>query len=420
MKSRENEADILFSKTFDENKDKDFLLTEISFKNIYSFNLVYKPTTFINLILGKNGNMKTEFLRILTSFIYPKFFVEQINEIRKQNENNEISFVKGQMYNGNSFEKILSNDSNILEEKPINLLPFSILVIPDDRFIDKNVEDIQDNSTSKLDILSETLEKFIKKETFGEKSIQYLFRQIAEEVYFTQKNRTYEIKFNDFKKQESYHNSLTKLIEDVLNELLKDDDNDENWTFQFDFLKIEDNGDRKYKIYVKTDVNPDVSIPIQWISRGTLSVLSIFGLIHCYLQEKYRPSKLENLKEKYPYPEKTLHEQPAVVFIDEIDAHLHPTFQKKIVKLLRDYFPCIQFFIVAHNPLTVKGCDKGEIAVMRKENDKIVLEQYQKSTIGDSSSNILRELFESDDIDNTFIELLAMGTKKEQAANKHK
>ncbi len=50
-----------------------------------------------------------------------------------------------------------------------------------------------------------------------------------------------------------------------------------------------------------------------------------------------------------------------VVLIDEIDAHLHPTWQTRIGQWFTQYFPNIQFIVTTHSPLVCRACDKGSI-----------------------------------------------------------
>ncbi|MEO8148999.1 MAG: AAA family ATPase [Bacteroidia bacterium] len=52
---------------------------------------------------------------------------------------------------------------------------------------------------------------------------------------------------------------------------------------------------------------------------------------------------------------------PGVVLIDEIDAHLHPTWQTRIGQWFIKYFPNIQFIVTTHSPLICRACDKGTI-----------------------------------------------------------
>ena len=50
---------------------------------------------------------------------------------------------------------------------------------------------------------------------------------------------------------------------------------------------------------------------------------------------------------------------PGVVLIDEIDAHLHMTWQKHIGQWLTRYFPAIQFIVTTHSPYICQAADPG-------------------------------------------------------------
>lgn len=52
---------------------------------------------------------------------------------------------------------------------------------------------------------------------------------------------------------------------------------------------------------------------------------------------------------------------PGVVLIDEIDAHLHPTWQIKIGYWFTKYFPKIQFLVSTHSPLVCRACENGSV-----------------------------------------------------------
>ncbi len=54
-------------------------------------------------------------------------------------------------------------------------------------------------------------------------------------------------------------------------------------------------------------------------------------------------------------------DMPGVVLIDEIDAHLHPTWQTRIGQWFTKYFPQIQFIVTTHSPLICRACEKGSI-----------------------------------------------------------
>ena len=42
-----------------------------------------------------------------------------------------------------------------------------------------------------------------------------------------------------------------------------------------------------------------------------------------------------------------------VVLIDEIELHMHPSWQRNVLKQLRETFPNIQFIITTHSPIVL-------------------------------------------------------------------
>lgn len=52
---------------------------------------------------------------------------------------------------------------------------------------------------------------------------------------------------------------------------------------------------------------------------------------------------------------------PGVVLIDEVDAHLHPTWQTRIGQWFTKHFPEMQFIVTTHSPLICRACEHGTI-----------------------------------------------------------
>jgi hypothetical protein len=52
---------------------------------------------------------------------------------------------------------------------------------------------------------------------------------------------------------------------------------------------------------------------------------------------------------------------PGVVLIDEVDAHLHPTWQRRIGLWFRQHFPNMQFIVTTHSPLVCQAADQGTV-----------------------------------------------------------
>ena len=48
-----------------------------------------------------------------------------------------------------------------------------------------------------------------------------------------------------------------------------------------------------------------------------------------------------------------LKKTPGVVLIDEVDLSLHPTWQKRIIRILKEQFPRIQFICATHSPFII-------------------------------------------------------------------
>ncbi len=65
-------------------------------------------------------------------------------------------------------------------------------------------------------------------------------------------------------------------------------------------------------------------------------------------------------------------ETKGIVIIDEVDLHLHPKWQQRIVPILAEAFPNIQFVITTHSPIVLSSV-KGN--VLRLEGDKVYVQE---------------------------------------------
>ncbi|MCX4242180.1 AAA family ATPase [Paraliomyxa miuraensis] len=52
---------------------------------------------------------------------------------------------------------------------------------------------------------------------------------------------------------------------------------------------------------------------------------------------------------------------PGVVLIDEIDAHLHPQWQRRVGQWFLERFPRMQFIVTTHSPLVCQAAERGTI-----------------------------------------------------------
>lgn len=106
--------------------------------------------------------------------------------------------------------------------------------------------------------------------------------------------------------------------------------------------------------------------------------------------------------------EKALEFTPGVVLIDELDLHLHPRWQRRIVDDLRRTFPKVQFICTTHSPFLIQ--------TLRSGNELIILDSAEAppctNTAVDVDANVENEDFPSiatDKLDNLGIETIARG-----------
>ena len=76
------------------------------------------------------------------------------------------------------------------------------------------------------------------------------------------------------------------------------------------------------------------------------------------------------LFEHYPDSDDPLSE-PAVVLVDEIELHLHPSWQRSVLKFLDAKFPRVQWVVTTHSPLVAQAAPGvgANLAVLRRQND---------------------------------------------------
>ncbi|MBP3959610.1 AAA family ATPase [Gemmata sp. G18] len=79
------------------------------------------------------------------------------------------------------------------------------------------------------------------------------------------------------------------------------------------------------------------------------------------------------MAERYPDSANPLTE-PAVVLVDEIDLHLHPKWQRKLMSFLTERFPNTQFIATAHSPLVAQAAADANLAVLRREGDHVIID----------------------------------------------
>ena len=82
-------------------------------------------------------------------------------------------------------------------------------------------------------------------------------------------------------------------------------------------------------------------------------------------------------------------ESEAVVLIDEIELHLHPSWQQRILDDLTRTFPNAQFIASTHSPQILTTVRPECIVELRRENNRVVAGQAEDATFGAKAGDVL-------------------------------
>jgi hypothetical protein len=83
-----------------------------------------------------------------------------------------------------------------------------------------------------------------------------------------------------------------------------------------------------------------------------------------------------------------------LVLLDEVDLHLHPTWQRRVVPVLKRMFPRLQFVVTTHSPLVLAGFERDEIISLRMEDGYVVQDEAGIEPGVLTASELLNNFFE--------------------------
>lgn len=112
---------------------------------------------------------------------------------------------------------------------------------------------------------------------------------------------------------------------------------------------------------------PGNKVPLDFLSDGYKSVIALALDILVGLYQVYGKGEKQT----------RLKEAEGIALIDEIGVHLHPQWKMWIVGALRRAFPKMNFIVTTHEPLCLRGLEKGEVFVAK------LGEEYQLEVVTD-------------------------------------
>ncbi|MDR3090162.1 MAG: AAA family ATPase [Desulfobulbaceae bacterium] len=126
-----------------------------------------------------------------------------------------------------------------------------------------------------------------------------------------------------------------------------------------------------------------IAYEVNQLSDGYRTMLAL-------VMDLARRMAVANEHVKWPEGQSALH-SPAIVLIDEVELHLHPSWQQTVLPSLMKIFPQTQFIVTTHSPQVLTTARKEHIRILADNHrDAIIPED---GTYGAESSRVLAEVF---------------------------
>lgn len=124
--------------------------------------------------------------------------------------------------------------------------------------------------------------------------------------------------------------------------------------------------------------------PYRDLSDGQAAMLSLIG-------DLARKATLLNPQ----LDENVLDQTQGIVGIDELDLHLHPKWQRRVIRDLKRTFPKIQFIATTHSPQLIGEAEPWEVILLDAQ-------QPSRQSFGMDSNWILKHVMDASDRDEEF------------------
>lgn len=106
-------------------------------------------------------------------------------------------------------------------------------------------------------------------------------------------------------------------------------------------------------------------------------------------------------------PNTPLAEAHGIVCIDEIELHLHPAWQRKILKSLMKTFPTCQFVVTTHSPQVIAGVEARHVRLLEPGENGVRKISQPIASKGHDSNYVLKGILDTPERDDEVSQLLA-------------
>lgn len=185
-----------------------------------------------------------------------------------------------------------------------------------------------------------------------------------------------------------------------------------NWDNIIEKLCVIAPRETKFKfVRIERDLEPIFSFNgrecyLEELSSGFKSILSIVFIIIDWIEgvNEGKDALIENAE--------------GTVMIDEIDAHLHPSWQTTVLDSLQTIFPKLQFIVTTHSPSVLMSAKSGEVILFTNDNGVVDLKPVGNSYGAWQISDVLSDVMQAPEMDrvsiNNLMEVLDEAFVKKQ------
>jgi len=333
------------------------------------------------IIVGNNGAGKTKFLNRIFECLNKFYNYHDIYCI--ENIEKQAGFLKEQLKYHNhddinyiNFERNYNNEIEKLRElHELNITFFSATLFKKEivqkklllKFLQahRKYESNQDNQLTSIDSLFENYNK-------QPDNIYNQASNFFESFLVSMSNYALLQKGSDNFDEFNRVNKNILKIESDIKSLLESDD-----------LKLHYNLNSLRMEILQKGREP---LKFQMLPSGFASILAIYAEL--IMHAELRKIDKDNLN--------------GIVIVDEIDAHLHVTLQKKVFNFFANSFPNIQFIISTHSPFVVQSVSDSVIFNLSTKEILKDLSLYSYTSI---ISGLLGETTSSEELNNLLNEL---------------
>lgn len=113
---------------------------------------------------------------------------------------------------------------------------------------------------------------------------------------------------------------------------------------------------------------PQGEIYYEYLSSGFKSILSILFKIIKEIEFRFKEHRMK------------AEDFDGIILIDEVEEHLHPEWQEKILRVLRETFQNAQFIVTTHSPHVIQASEPNEIIALYLDDNNNVAVRRDIST----------------------------------------